>query len=302
MKIQVFTFLLLFSLTGCANYSEIPSMITSTPLSSITIPETPVATLTPLPRPPYDFIVLNSPPPEIGLPELIVADDGTLDLTSEKGTSAEYSRGILNTNSGCFVRKVTASYSPDFEYIAIAKRCIGDEDYESVYLIHSDGTGLMRTVVGYDSYESGTNRPIEWAPDSKSLIYFRSPGHSDAHIEVFSGIIRYDIETAERKYLAPMWGQYKWSSDGKWIAVLDETNRRGDCQTLYLLDAHGESLYELDKVCEHSNANTEILWQKVEGSNDVLVITQKERKNQNIISREEYEIANLSSYRQVLIK
>lgn len=276
-------------------------MITSTPLSSITITETPVVTLTPLSRPPYDFIVLNPPPSEIGLPELIVDDDGTLDLTKEKGTTSEYSRGILNTNSGCFVDTVTATYSPDYQYITIAKRCIANEGHESVYLVHSNGVGLVRTIVGYDGYESGTNRPIEWAPDSKSLIYFRSAGFSDAHIEVFTGIFRYDIETAEREYLAPMWGPYKWSPNGKWIAILDERSNL-ECKVLYLLDSQGESLWELDSICEDLGVNTELLWQSAEGSSDVLVMLQKERENQNIISTKEYETVNMASYRQVPIR
>src|SRR5215208_5876351 len=108
MRILFFSFLFLFPITSCAGYSEVPIGVTSTPLA----------------RPPYDYIVINAPPSESGLPELIVADDGTLDLIKDKGTSSEYSRGVLDTNSGCFVAKVTASYSPDYAYIAIAKRCI----------------------------------------------------------------------------------------------------------------------------------------------------------------------------------
>jgi hypothetical protein len=75
-----------------------------------------------------------------------------------------------------------------------------------------------------------------------------------------------------------------------------------ECQVLYLLDSQGESLWELDRVCENSDVKTEILWQRAEGSSDVLVILQKERENQNVISTKEYETVNMSSYRQVPIQ
>jgi hypothetical protein len=301
MRNKFVSFLLLVSITGCANYSKTPNPATSTPQFSISKTETPLVTITPFSRPSYELKIVNPPPLEVGLPDLIVADNGTLYLTREKGTISSYSKAILSTNTGCIVDRVTATYSPDYEYVTIAKHCIAMEDMEDVYLLHSDGIGLVRTIVGYDTYEGGTNRPIEWAPDSKSLLYFRSAGFSDAHIEIFTGIFRYDIETAERKYLAPMWGQFKWSPDGKWIAILDARSNN-ECKVLYLLDPQGTRLWELDSICEDVDTSTEILWQTAENSSKILVVIQKERENQNIIATKEYETENLSSYRQVPIQ
>ncbi len=98
-----------------------------------------------------------------------------------------------------------------------------------------------------------------------------------------------------------MWGPYKWSPNGKWIAILDERSNL-ECKVLYLLDSQGESLWELDSICEDLGVNTELLWQSAEGSSDVLVMLQKERENQNIISTKEYETVNMASYRQVPIR
>ena len=254
-------------------------------------------TIAPVPTsttgPTFNLRILNPPPVELGLPNLVVDNDGTLYLTEEKDTISIHSRAILSNTRGCLVDRVTASYSPDYHFIALAQRCAFSEGSQSVYLVHSDGVGLIRTIVGYDSYESGTNRDIEWAPDSKSLVYFRTPGYSDAHIEVFAGLVRYDIETAERKFLAQVWGEYRWSLDGKWIAIL-ETNAHDGCQKLYLLDSQGEGLWEVDNICDLSSVGIEIFWQEINPSNEVLVVLQKESENQNIVFRKEYDIAKLS--------
>jgi hypothetical protein len=279
MRNRFFSCLMLLALTGCANNLAVP--ITPTIMQDSS----------------YQVIVLNAPPTEMELPDFF-EDSGTLYLG---GNSELHPKAIFTHESACPITDVTVTYSPDYQYVTIAKGCMASHGLNKVYLLHSDGIGLIRTITGYDSYESGTNRPIEWAPDSKSFIYYRSAGFSDAHIEVFIGIFRYEVETAERKYLAPIWGDYKWSSDGKWIAILDDTSNT-ECKDLYLLDSDGESLWKLDNVCEDPNAKIEMIWQKTNDSGEVLAVIQKENENQHIISMKEYETASLSSYRQVPIR
>jgi hypothetical protein len=288
------------AIAGCASSSENP-VATSTFLTSTQVTETVLPSLTSTTGPTFELRILNPPSAEKGLPDLVVGNDGTLYLTTEKDIVPNRSRPILSNTKSCLVDRVTASYSPDYQFIALAQQCAFSESSQSVYLVHSDGIGLIRTIVGYDSYESGTNRDIEWAPDSKSLVYYRTPGYSDAHIEVFAGLFRYDIETAERKFLAQAWGEYRWSLDGKWIAIL-ETNAHDGCQKLYLLDAQGEGLWEVDNICDLSSIGIEIFWQEITPSNPVLVVLQRESENQNIVFRKEYDVAKLSFNKPVPIR
>jgi tricorn protease len=113
-------------------------------------------------------------------------------------------RGDIQRVTQSFSREGGPSWSPDGKWIAFVSDKSGQEE---VWMAHEDGTGLKQLSEG-DGEKSG----VQWAPDSKSLIYSGSD-HK---------LYRYDLDTSKAVVIAS--GEAgniqgaRFSPDGKWVA------------------------------------------------------------------------------------
>ena len=113
-------------------------------------------------------------------------------------------RGDIQRVTQSYSREIDPAWSPDGKWIAFMSDKSGRDE---VWMAHEDGTGLKKL-----SEDDGEKQNIQWAPDSKSLIYSASD-HK---------LYRYDLEVARGAVIAS--GEAgniqgaRWSPDGKWVA------------------------------------------------------------------------------------
>ena len=113
-------------------------------------------------------------------------------------------RGDIQRVTQSYSREIDPAWSPDGKWIAFVSDKSGRDE---VWMAHEDGTGLKKVSDG-----DGEKQAIQWAPDSKALIYAASD-HK---------LYRYDLDMAKSTVIAS--GEAgniqgaRWSPDGKWIA------------------------------------------------------------------------------------
>jgi tricorn protease len=113
-------------------------------------------------------------------------------------------RGDIQRVTQSFSREGDPSWSPDGKWIAFVSDKSGTDQ---VWMAHEDGTGLKKLSEG-----DGEKQAIEWAPDSKALLYAGSD-HK---------LYRYDLEGGKSAVIAS--GEAgniqgaRFSPDGKWVA------------------------------------------------------------------------------------
>ncbi|HET7871702.1 MAG TPA: S41 family peptidase, partial [Terriglobales bacterium] len=113
-------------------------------------------------------------------------------------------RGDIQRVTQSFSREGDPAWSPDGKWIAFISDNSGQEE---VWMAHEDATGLKKLSQG-----DGEKFNIQWAPDSKSLIY----GGSDHNL------YRYDLDAGKATVIASgkagnIQGA-RFSPDGKWVA------------------------------------------------------------------------------------
>ncbi len=113
-------------------------------------------------------------------------------------------RGDIQRVTQSFSREGDPAWSPDAKWIAFVSDKSGQEE---VWMAHEDGTGLKKLSEG-----DGEKQAIQWAPDSKSLIYSGSD-HK---------LYRYDLESGKATVIASGEASNiqgaRFSPDGKWVA------------------------------------------------------------------------------------
>jgi tricorn protease len=113
-------------------------------------------------------------------------------------------RGDIQRVTQSFSREGSPAWSPDGKWIAFVSDKSGRDE---VWMAHEDGTGLKELSEG-----DGEKANIQWAPDSKSLIYSGSD-HK---------LYRYDLEAAKAVIIASgEAGNIQgacFSPDSKWVA------------------------------------------------------------------------------------
>jgi tricorn protease len=113
-------------------------------------------------------------------------------------------RGDIQRVTQSFSREGDPAWSLDGKWIAFVSDKSGREE---VWMAHEDGTGLKKLSDG-----DGEKSAIQWAPDSKSLIYSGSD-HK---------LYRYDLDSGKATVIAG--GEAgniqgaRFSPDGKWVA------------------------------------------------------------------------------------
>jgi tricorn protease len=113
-------------------------------------------------------------------------------------------RGDIQRVTQSFSRERDPAWSPDAKWIAFVSDKSGREE---VWMAHEDGTGLKMLSEG-----DGEKSAIQWAPDSKALIYSGSD-HK---------LYRYDLDAGKTTVIAS--GEAgniqgaRFSPDGKWVA------------------------------------------------------------------------------------
>jgi len=113
-------------------------------------------------------------------------------------------RGDIQRVTNSFSREDNPAWSPDAKWIAFVSDKSGQDE---VWMAHEDGTGLKKLSEG-----DGEKSNIQWAPDSKALIYSGSD-HK---------LYRYDLDSGKTSVVAS--GEAgniqgaRFSPDGKWIA------------------------------------------------------------------------------------
>ncbi len=113
-------------------------------------------------------------------------------------------RGDVQRVTQSFSREGDPAWSPDGKLIAFVSDKSGRDE---IWIAHEDGTGLKKLTES-----EGEKQAIQWAPDSKALMYAASD-HK---------LYRYDFETARGAVIAS--GEAgniqgaRWSPDGKWVA------------------------------------------------------------------------------------
>ncbi|HKD45199.1 MAG TPA: S41 family peptidase [Candidatus Angelobacter sp.] len=113
-------------------------------------------------------------------------------------------RGDIQRVTQSFSREGDPAWSPDGRWIAFVSDKSGREE---VWMAHEDSTGLKMLSEG-----DGEKSAIQWAPDSKSLIYSGSD-HK---------LYRHDLDTGKSAVIASgdasnIQGA-RFSPDGKWVA------------------------------------------------------------------------------------
>jgi tricorn protease len=113
-------------------------------------------------------------------------------------------RGDIQRVTQSFSRENDPSWSPDGKWIAFVSDKSG---LDEVWMAHEDGTGLKKVSEG-----DGEKQAIQWAPDSKALIYSASD-HK---------LYRYDLDGGKSTVIASgaagnVQGA-RFSPDGKWVA------------------------------------------------------------------------------------
>jgi tricorn protease len=112
--------------------------------------------------------------------------------------------GDIQRVTQSFSREEDPSWSPDGKWIAFVSDKSG---LDEVWMAHEDGTGLKKLSEG-----DGEKSAIQWAPDSKALMYSASD-HK---------LYRYDLESGKSSVIAS--GEAgniqgaRFSPDGKWVA------------------------------------------------------------------------------------
>ena len=113
-------------------------------------------------------------------------------------------RGDIQRVTQSFSRERGPSWSPDGKWIAFVSDKSGREE---VWMAHEDGTGLKMLSEG-----DGEKSNIQWAPDSKSMIYSGSD-HK---------LYRYDLDSGKAVVIASGEASSiqgaRFSPDGKWVA------------------------------------------------------------------------------------
>ncbi|HEV2990625.1 MAG TPA: hypothetical protein VG759_19470, partial [Candidatus Angelobacter sp.] len=113
-------------------------------------------------------------------------------------------RGDMQRVTQSFSREEDPSWSPDGKWIAFVSDKSGTDQ---VWMAHEDGTGLKKLSEG-----DGEKSNIQWAPDSKALIYSGSD-HK---------LYRYDLDASKTTIIAS--GEAgnvqgaRFSPDAKWVA------------------------------------------------------------------------------------
>jgi tricorn protease len=113
-------------------------------------------------------------------------------------------RGDIQRVTQSFSRESDPAWSPDGKWIAFVSDKSG---LDEVWMAHEDGAGLKKLSEG-----DGEKQAIQWAPDSKALIYSGSD-HK---------LYRYDLDVAKGAVIASGEASNiqgaRFSPDGKWIA------------------------------------------------------------------------------------
>jgi tricorn protease len=132
-------------------------------------------------------------------------------------------RGDVQRVTQSFSRETEPSWSPDGKWIAFVSDRSGRDE---VWVAREDGTGLKQLSNG-----DSEKRSIDWAPDSKSLL-FSASDHK---------LYRVDLETAKPQVILSGGGSNimgpQFSPDAKWVAY---TKLDADLRShVYIVSATG---------------------------------------------------------------
>ncbi len=145
-------------------------------------------------------------------------------------------------------------YSPIHTHFLVVFDCIEGDNVGFIFQANGTNKAQITTTSDYIN-----NHAYDWSPDGKWLIYQRvnSFGH-----ELFSdmppdGLVRYSIETGKKDTLIQRVNGVspRWSLDGKWIAFY-VINNLVSKTTIYLLQADGSALWELDSFSSIDEKST----------------------------------------------
>jgi Tol biopolymer transport system component len=164
------------------------------PFSSTTL--SPTQKLTALPVVPTP-IVINSPPSNLNIPMPEIDSSGHLNLNN-----IHINNDVVHCYPG-YVEEI--NYSPDYKNVLVLVHCI--EELNQLFLFRADGYSLLREITA-DSWETILGNKYSWSPDGNSIVYFRTSCCTDAHSEVWAGLVRYDVQTADRKLLVGSYARW----------------------------------------------------------------------------------------------
>jgi WD40 repeat protein len=232
------TMICLIFLCSCIPFSSEPIKplpITEMPLSA------PAQTFTAIPLVVPTPLIINSPPIDLDVPDPTIDSSGNLRLNNI------YINGDI---AHCYPGDIAEiNYSPNYKNVLVLVHCL--EELNQLFLFQADGYSLLREITA-DSWEIVLGNKYSWSPNGNSIVYFRTACCTDAHVEIRTGLVRYDVRTADRKLLVA--SSYPespplWSPDGQWIAFLSPEFQNYPCTSLYVVSSSGSIMWKFEKFC-----------------------------------------------------